>query len=52
MALILEILCSPSNPTGSVYTQEELKGLADVLAKHPQVIVIADEIYEHINYIG
>ena len=36
----------------SVYTQEELKGLADVLAKHPQVIVIADEIYEHINYIG
>ena len=46
------ILCSPSNPTGSVYTQEELKGLADVLAKHPQVIVIADEIYEHINYIG
>ena len=46
------ILCSPSNPTGSVYSQEELKGLADVLAKHPQVIVIADEIYEHINYIG
>ena len=46
------ILCSPSNPTGSVYSQEELKGLAEVLAKHPQVIVIADEIYEHINYIG
>jgi len=46
------ILCSPSNPTGSVYTKEELKGLADVLAKHPQVIVLADEIYEHINYIG
>ena len=46
------ILCSPSNPTGSVYTQEELKGLADVLAKHERVIVIADEIYEHINYIG
>lgn len=46
------ILCSPSNPTGSVYGKEELKGLAEVLAKHPQVYVIADEIYEHINYIG
>jgi uncharacterized membrane protein len=46
------ILCSPSNPTGSVYTKEELAGLSAVLAKHPQVIVIADEIYEHINYIG
>ncbi len=46
------ILCSPSNPTGSVYTQAELKGLADVLAKYPNVIIIADEIYEHINYIG
>lgn len=45
------ILCSPSNPTGSVYSQEELKGLAEVLAKHERVIVIADEIYEHINYI-
>ena len=46
------ILCSPSNPTGSVYGKEELAGLAEVLAKHPQVIIIADEIYEHINYIG
>ena len=46
------ILCSPSNPTGSVYSQEELAGLAAVLAKHEQVMVIADEIYEHINYIG
>ncbi len=46
------ILCSPSNPTGSVYTKEELAGLAEVLAKHERVIVIADEIYEHINYIG
>ena len=46
------ILCSPSNPTGSVYSKEELAGLAEVLAKHPQVFVIADEIYEHINYIG
>ena len=45
----LLILCSPSNPTGSVYSKEEL---AAVLAKHPQVYVIADEIYEHINYIG
>lgn len=46
------ILCSPSNPTGSVYSKEELKALADVLRKHPEVIVIADEIYEHINYVG
>lgn len=46
------ILCSPSNPTGSVYTQEELKELADVLAKHPEVFIVADEIYEHINYVG
>lgn len=46
------ILCSPSNPTGSVYSKEELKGLADVLAKHPNIVIIADEIYEHINYIG
>ena len=46
------ILCSPSNPTGSVYSQEELAGLAAVLAKHERVIVVADEIYEHINYIG
>ena len=46
------ILCSPSNPTGSVYSQEELAGLAAVIAKHERVIVVADEIYEHINYIG
>lgn len=46
------ILCSPSNPTGSVYTKEELAGLAAVLARYPQVVIIADEIYEHINYIG
>lgn len=46
------ILCSPSNPTGSVYGKDELKGVAEVLAKYPQVYVIADEIYEHINYIG
>ena len=46
------ILCSPSNPTGSVYSREELKGLAEVLAKYPRVIILSDEIYEHINYIG
>lgn len=46
------ILCSPSNPTGSVYTRDELEALAAVLEKHPNVYVIADEIYEHINYIG
>lgn len=46
------ILCSPSNPTGAVYSEAEIKGLADVLAKHPRVIVIADEIYEHIVYNG
>src|SRR5574344_2716863 len=46
------ILCSPSNPTGSVYSQAELAKLAEVFAKHPQIIIIADEIYEHINYIG
>lgn len=46
------ILCSPSNPTGSVYSQEELEGLAVVLRQHPRVVVISDEIYEHINYVG
>ena len=46
------ILCSPSNPTGSVYSKEELAALAEVLAKHERVIILADEIYEHINYIG
>lgn len=46
------ILCSPSNPTGSVYSQEELEKLAAVLRKHDGVYVISDEIYEHINYVG
>ena len=46
------ILCSPSNPTGSVYSYEEMSALADVLRRHPQVFVIADEIYEHINFVG
>ena len=46
------IICSPSNPTGSVYSKAELRALADVLAKHEHVFVISDEIYEHINYVG
>ncbi|MDR1743174.1 MAG: pyridoxal phosphate-dependent aminotransferase [Dysgonamonadaceae bacterium] len=46
------ILCSPSNPTGSVYTRDELNGLADVLAKYPDIVILSDEIYEHINYVG
>ena len=46
------ILCSPSNPTGSVYCKEELKALANVLAKYPNIIILSDEIYEHINYLG
>lgn len=46
------LICSPSNPTGSVYTKEELKGLVEVLAKYPNVLVLADEIYEHINFTG
>ncbi len=46
------IFSSPCNPTGSLYSQEELRGLADVLVKNPSVVVIADEIYEHINFVG
>ena len=46
------ILCSPSNPTGSVYSKEELKALADVILSHEDLYVLADEIYEHINYVG
>ncbi len=46
------ILCSPSNPTGSVYTHAELEALKDVLLRHERVMVISDEIYEHINYTG
>ena len=48
----LIILCSPSNPSGSIYTRDELRSLAQVLARHEQVMIVADEIYEHINYIG
>ena len=43
---------SPCNPSGSVYSQDELKGLADVLKKHPNIFVVSDEIYEHINFRG
>ncbi len=46
------LLCSPSNPSGAVYSKAELRALADVLAKHPRIMVISDEIYEHINFIG
>lgn len=46
------ILCSPSNPTGAVYSIDELRTLADVLKRHEDVLVLSDEIYEHINYVG
>ena len=48
----LLILCSPSNPTGSVYSKDELRGLAEVILRHEDVFVLADEIYEHINNVG
>lgn len=48
----LIILCSPSNPTGSVYSKSELERLADVIKRHKDLFVLADEIYEHINYVG
>lgn len=48
----LLVICSPSNPTGSVYTQEELNALAEVVLKHDDLYVLSDEIYEHINYVG
>ncbi|MCF0176365.1 MAG: pyridoxal phosphate-dependent aminotransferase [Bacteroidales bacterium] len=46
------MLCSPSNPTGSVYSSEELASIAAMLAKYPDIIVLSDEIYEHITYVG
>ncbi|MBR2748147.1 MAG: pyridoxal phosphate-dependent aminotransferase [Bacteroidales bacterium] len=46
------ILCSPSNPTGAVYSKEELKALADVVLRHEDLLVVSDEIYEHLNYVG
>ena len=48
----LIILCSPSNPTGSVYNKEELRALANIILKHEDLFVLADEIYEHISYVG
>ena len=48
----LLILCSPSNPTGSVYNKDELRALANIILKHEDLFVLADEIYEHINYVG
>ena len=48
----LLILCSPCNPTGAVYSRSELEGLAEVVKRHPGLMVLADEIYEHINYAG
>ena len=47
---VMVMLCSPSNPTGSVYSPAELRALVDVLKDYPQVMVLADEIYEHINF--
>ena len=48
----LFIFSSPCNPTGTVYTKDELKALADVFEKHPNIFIISDEIYEYINFIG
>lgn len=48
----LIILCSPSNPSGSVYSPDELQALVDVIVEHPHIVVLSDEIYQHINYTG
>lgn len=48
----LFIFSSPCNPSGSVYSKEELEGLAKVFSKHPQVFILSDEIYEYINFVG
>lgn len=48
----LLVFSTPCNPTGSVYTKEELKAIAEVISKHPQIHIISDEIYEHINFVG
>ena len=48
----LFIFSSPCNPTGTVYTKDELQGLAEVFKKHPNVYILSDEIYEHINFMG
>lgn len=44
------ILCTPSNPTGTIYSKEQLQALADVIASHPRLLVLSDEIYEYIIY--
>jgi aspartate aminotransferase len=46
------LFSSPSNPTGSLYSKKELRALADVFAKYPDIVILSDEIYEHINYVG
>ena len=46
------ILCTPSNPSGIVYSPEELQALVDVLVKYPEIVILSDEIYQHINYTG
>jgi len=46
------LICSPSNPTGSIYTKDELEALAKVVAPHERIFIITDEIYEHINFVG
>lgn len=48
----LMMFSTPCNPTGSVYGKEELRSLADVIVKHPNLVVMSDEIYEHINFVG
>ncbi len=48
----LLIFSSPCNPTGSVYSEQELAGLAEILKKYPNILIISDEIYEHINFVG
>jgi aspartate aminotransferase len=48
----LLILCSPSNPSGAVYSRQELQAIADVAARYPHLFVLSDEIYEHINFVG
>ena len=46
------IICTPSNPSGIVYSPEELQALVDVLVKYPEIVILSDEIYQHINYTG
>jgi len=48
----LIMISTPCNPTGSVYSKEELKSLAEVVAKHKELYILSDEIYEHINFVG